>query len=185
MSALAKENPMKQFSKHSVSAQAMVDAFKRCGIDYVTTVPDMVQIALHQLLDSGVSGLNVVHCTTEDQAIEVAGGLYAGGKNVAVIVQNQGLYAGINSLRALGLDSKVPLLFVIGQFGREFSNLGGNPRDSKRRVVFMLEPLLETLGVPYWRLEGPDDMGNVEAAWKASRERSGPAALIVGHFVGW
>ena len=45
MSALAKENPMKQFSKHSVSAQAMVDAFKRCGIDYVTTVPDMVQIA--------------------------------------------------------------------------------------------------------------------------------------------
>ena len=174
MSALAKENPMKQFSKHSVSAQAMVDAFKRCGIDYVTTVPDMVQIALHQLLNSGVSGLNVVHCTTEDQAIEVAGGLYAGGK-----------YAGINSLRALGLDSKVPLLFVIGQFGREFSNLGGNPRDSKRRVVFMLEPLLETLGVPYWRLEGPDDMGNVEAAWKSSRERSGPAALIVGHFVGW
>jgi hypothetical protein len=56
MSALAKENPMKQFSKHSVSAQAMVDAFKRCGIDYVTTVPDMVQIALHQLLDSGESG---------------------------------------------------------------------------------------------------------------------------------
>ena len=49
----------------------------------------------------------------------------------------------------------------------------------------MLEPLLETLGVPYWRLEGPDDMGNVEAAWKSSRERSGPAALIVGHFVGW
>jgi hypothetical protein len=100
-------------------------------------------------------------------------------------IQDQGLYAGINSLRALGLDSKVPLLFVIGQFGREFSNLGGNPRDSKRRVVFMLEPLLETLGVPYWRLEGPDDMGNVEAAWKSSRERSGPAALIVGHFVGW
>lgn len=185
MSALAKDSPMKRFSKHSVSAQAMVDAFKRCGIEYVTTVPDMVQIALHQLLDSGESGLKVVHCTTEDQAIEVAGGLYAGGKNAAVIVQNQGLYAGINSLRALGLDSNVPLLFVIGQFGREFSNLGANPRDSKRRVVFLLEPLLETLGVPYWRLEGPDDLANIEIAWKASRDRSRPVALIVGHFVGW
>jgi sulfopyruvate decarboxylase TPP-binding subunit len=104
---------------------------------------------------------------------------------VAVIVQNQGLYAGINSLRALGLDSKVPLFFVIGQFGREFSNLGSDPRDSKRRVVFLLEPLLETLGVPSWRLEGPDDLPNIEAAWQASRDRSGPTALIVGHFVGW
>ncbi|MDK9714408.1 MAG: thiamine pyrophosphate-binding protein [Sulfuritalea sp.] len=185
MSAPEKESPMKQFSKYSVPAQAMIDAFKRCGIEYVTTVPDMVQIALHQILDGGESGLRVVHCTTEDQAIEVAGGLYAGGKKVAVIVQNQGFYAGINSLRALGLDSKVPLFFVIGQFGREFSNLGSDPRDSKRRVVFLLEPLLETLGVPSWRLEGPDDLPNIEAAWQASRDRSGPTALIVGHFVGW
>ena len=176
---------MTDHSKHSVSAQTFLGVFKKCGIEYVTTVPDMLQIALHQMLDRGDTGIKVVHCTTEDQAIETAAGLYAGGRSAVVLVQNQGFYAGINSLRALGLDSKVPLFFVIGQFGREFSNLGEDPRKSQRLMVRMLEPLLDTLEVPYWRLEGQENIPNIELAWRASRELSGPAALIVGHFIGW
>ena len=176
---------MTEHSKYSVSARTFLRVFKQCGVEFVTTVPDMLQIALHQMLDRGDTGIKVVHCTTEDQAIETAAGLYAGGRNAAVLVQNQGFYAGINSLRALGLDARVPLFFVIGQFGREFSNLGGDPRQSQRRMVRMLEPLLEMLEVPYWRLEGPEDIPNIERAWRASRERSGPSVLIVGHFIGW
>ena len=170
---------------HSVPAQAILDAFHRCGIRYVTTVPDMLQIALHQLLDRPESGIRSINCATEDQAVETAAGLWAGGAHAAILVQNQGFYAAINSLRALGLDSCIPLFFVIGQFGREFSNLGGDARLSGRRMVRMLEPLLETLEVPYWRLEGPDDLPNIERACVASRERGGPTALIVGHFIGF
>lgn len=176
---------MIEHAKHSVSASVFVNAFKRCGIDFVTTVPDMLQIALHQALEDPSHGIRTINCTTEDQAIETAAGLYAGGRNAAVLVQNQGFYAGINSVRALGLDSNVPLFFVIGQFGREFSNLGADPLQSKRRMVRMLEPLLDTLEIPHWRLEGPADSDNIERAWRASRERKGPAALLVGHFVGF
>lgn len=176
---------MTEHTKYSVPAVTFIDSFKHCGIDFITTVPDMLQIALHRSLEDPAHGIRTVNCTTEDQAIETAAGLYAGGRNPAVLVQNQGFYAGINSVRALGLDSGVPLFFVIGQFGREFSNLGDDPRQSRRRMVRLLEPLLDTLEIPYWRLEGPQDSENIETAWRASRSRQGPAALLVGHFVGW
>lgn len=176
---------MSKYTDYSISAESFVAQFRKCGIDYVTTVPDMLQIALHQELEKPGIDINVVNCTTEDQAVETAAGLYAGLCNPAILVQNQGFYAAINSVRALGLDSKVPLLFVIGQFGREFSNLGQDPLKSGRRMVRMLEPLLDTLEIPYWRLESMKDLGNIEKAYWASRENPGPAALIVGHFVGF
>lgn len=170
-------------AKYSVSATSVIEQLKMCEIDHIVTVPDMLQIALHTELDSGKHGITQFNCTTEDQAIEVASGLWAGGAKAAIIVQNQGFYAGLNSLRALGLDSKIPLMFIIGQFGREWSNLGQDPRQSSRRMVYMLEPLMELLDIPYWRVEKPEDVGHISLAWKTSRHRSGPTALILGHFV--
>lgn len=172
-------------SHFAVPASEFIQAFERCGIEYATTVPDMLQIALHNALDSPDSKIRCINCSTEDQAIETAAGLYAGGKKTAVIVQNQGFFAAINSVRALGLDGRIPLFMVMGQFGREWANLGQDPRQSKRLMVRMLEPLLETLDIPYWRLEGPVDAPNIELACKAAFEQSRPTALIVGHFVGF
>ena len=179
-------DPVKpDYSEHSIAASTFIAEFERCGINFVTTVPDMLQIALHSALEAPDTGIRTINCTTEDQAIEVAAGLYAGGGRVAILVQNQGFYAGINSLRALGLDSGIPLFFVVGLFGREFANLGQDPRVSKRRMVRMLEPLLDTLEVPYFRLESNADIPNIKKAWDLSRSKGGPTALIVGHFVGW
>ena len=171
--------------KFSISANALATTFVRCGIEFAVTVPDMLQIALHQQLDQPTSRIRSINCTTEDQAVETAAGLYAGGRKAVILVQNQGFYAAINSVRALGLDSSIPLFFVIGQFGREFSNLGKDPRLSKRRMVRMLEPLLDNLKIPYWRVETQQDLSNAKEAWHASRETSGPSALILGHFVGF
>ena len=172
-------------TQFAVPASEFIKAFERCGIEYVTTVPDMLQIALHGALDAPGSKIRSINCSTEDQAVETAAGLYAGGKKVAIIVQNQGFFAAINSVRALGLDGRIPLFMVMGQFGREWANLGQDPRQSKRLMVRMLEPLLETLDIPYWRLEGPQDAGNIELASQAAFEKSRPTALIVGHFVGF
>lgn len=174
-----------EHSRYSAPARTFVQAFEENGIEFVTTVPDMLQIALHSELDKAGSRIRSINCTTEDQAVETAAGLFAGGKRCAILVQNQGFFAAINSVRALGLDGRIPLFMVIGQFGREWSNLGQDPRKSKRLMVRMLEPLLETLDIPYLRLETPDDHANIGRACKAAFERGGPSALIVGHFVGF
>ncbi len=44
----------------------------------------------------------------------------------------------------------------------------------------LCEPLLDTFSVPHARLEGPDDVHLIAKYFKLSRERRGPAAVLVG-----
>jgi hypothetical protein len=47
-------------------------------------------------------------------------------------------------------------------------------------MVRYCEPLLDTFGVPHARLEGPADLQRIPEYYKLSRERRGPAAVLVG-----
>jgi len=169
----------------SVSARAIVDQMRRCGIDHVTTTPDFVQLSVHARLDAPDSGFRTTYCANENQALQVATGLIIGGRKPAVMMQNQGLYNCGNTLRACGLDARMPLFMMIGQFGREFANVGHDPRQSNRRMVSLLLPVLEAMGVRHWLLESNDDLGVFEQAWKHGRQQHAPTAVIVGHYTEW
>ena len=47
-------------------------------------------------------------------------------------------------------------------------------------MVRFAEPLLDTFGVPHARLEGPNDVHLIPEYFRLSRERRGPAAVLVG-----
>jgi len=172
-------------SKFNIPASAYISALQRNRVDYVVTVPDWVQLALHCQLQAGVEGLEVVQCCNEDQAVCVATGLRIGGKNPVLIVQNQGIYGCVNSIRALGLDAQQPLVFMVGQFGREFANFGESPSLSRRNTVRYLEPVLDALDVRHWRLEDESDLPKIDQAFSYAQSTSRPAALIVGAPTGW
>ena len=70
-------------------------------------------------------------------------------------------------------------------WGREFANLGQDPRASRRRVVAMLEPMLDTLGIRHWRMESAADLDNVGAAIDYAYGESMPAAVVVGAYTAW
>ena len=74
---------------------------------------------------------------------------------------------------------------MIGPWGREFDNLGQDPRNSRRRVVAMLEPMLDTLGIRHWRLESASDLEHVGAAIDYAYGESAPAAIVVGAYTAW
>lgn len=176
-------DPLKPYS---VSSRAILDVFRDRKITHVTTVPDYAQLSLQMRLEEGyLPETRVMRCCTEDQAIECAAGLWIGGGKGVVIMQNQGFYASINSIRAVGIDAKLPLVLMIGPWGREFANLGQDPRQSRRRVVAMLEPLLDTLGIRSWRLESAADLGNVGEAIDHAYANSAPAAVVVGAYTAW
>lgn len=147
-------------------------------------MPDFVQLSVHSLIDRSPQ-FQVIPCSNENQAIHVAGGLQIGGKPTAVLMQNQGLLNCLNSLRAVGLDAGLPMLLVIGQFGREFANVGQDPAQSRRRVVNLVEPVLDALGIAHWRLDSPQDLPNIDAAAQATAARQMPAAILVGHYTAW
>ena len=159
---------------------------ERCGVDYVVTVPDWVQIPLHRALErQPEGGIRMLNCCTEDEAVTLAAGLHVGGKTAVVVIQNQGLYAGLNALRGVGLDAETPIVMLIGQFGREVANFGATPRSSSRRVVRILEPLLDMLEIPYWNIERTDQIGGVAKAFESAQKRQAPAAVIFDRNMAW
>lgn len=173
-------------SPYSVPASRILEQIRSCGFSHVVTVPDYVQMSVHRRLAEGaLPNVRVVQCSTEDEVVTVAAGLHIGGCSPLAIMQNQGLYACCNALRAIGLDAGLPLLMLIGQFAREFSNLGKAPRLSERRLVRNTERLLDALDVPFLRMESPADIEVITAGYELSQERQWPVAVLVGAHTGW
>lgn len=174
-----------EIAEYQVPASVVVDELRKFGVTDVVTVPDWVQMATHALLLARSDELRSVRCATEDEAVVVAAGLYAGGRRPVVMIQNQGLVACLNNLRAMGLDAQIPIPMLVGQFGREFSNLGHDASESGRRMVRILEPMLEILEIPYRRLEYATDAHMIEDVLSISYDRSCPAVAIFGANTAW
>ena len=158
-------------SAQSVPAQLMLDEILACGISHVLTVPDTHQKTLLALLAQREQPRLLTVCT-EDEAIGINLGLYAGGQRPMLLIQNNGLYACLNALKALSLDARVPLLMLIGEFARDISLPSS---ENRLRAVRMLAPTLDTWDVPYYRLEEGRKEGCL--LWRSKRE---PASVGAG-----
>lgn len=172
----------------SVPSSLIIDAFKevfqaerRGGkrqdpLGWIISVPDTHQKSVLAALDKERS-LRVLTCSTEDDANAVAAGLYITGEPVIVMIQHAGLYASVNTIRGISMDGKVPVFYMIGLLSREKDK---DPKDSRHSMVRFAEPLLDVFGIPHARLEGPDDVHLIAEYYRKSRERKGPAAVLVG-----
>jgi sulfopyruvate decarboxylase TPP-binding subunit len=145
-------------------------------LGWILSVPDTHQKSVLAALDKE-RALRVVTCCTEDEANAIAAGLWIGGEPVIVMIQHAGLYASINTLRGVAMDGRVPILYMIGLLSREKDK---DPRESRHSMVRYCEPLLDLFGVPHARLEGPNDVHRIPEYYRLSRERRGPAAVLVG-----
>ena len=145
-------------------------------LGWILSVPDTHQKSVLAALDKE-RAIRVLTCATEDEAVAVAAGLYIGGEPVVLMIQHAGLYASVNTLRGVALDGRLPVFYMIGLLGREKDR---DPRDSRHSMVRYCEPLLDLFGVPHARLEGPQDVHLIPEYYRLSRERRGPAVLLVG-----
>ena len=166
-------------SMYSIPASVAVAALRRNGVQRVVTVPDWVQLSLHDQLDRGVEGIQVIKCCNENQVVTVAAGLTIGGLRPLVMMQNQGLYNCFNTLRAVCLDAHIPMVFMVGQFGREYANLGQPSTQSQRSMVRIAEPFLQAIGVPFHLLDSEADLARLDLAYEqAERERTAVVLLV-------
>jgi sulfopyruvate decarboxylase TPP-binding subunit len=145
-------------------------------LGWVLSVPDTHQRTVLAALDKDRE-LRVVTCATEDEAVATAAGLWIADEPCVLMIQHAGLYASVNTLRGVGVDGRVPLFYMIGLLARE---PGRDPRQSRHSMVRHCEPLLDLFGVPHARLEGPDDVRLIGEYFRLTRERRGPAAVLVG-----
>jgi sulfopyruvate decarboxylase TPP-binding subunit len=160
----------------SIDGKALADAVRALGTTHVICVPDTMQKTAIDALAAG-SSPQLLYVCTEDEAMGINAGLYITGHKPMLLIQNNGLFACINTLKAIALDAQVPTFMLIGQYGRDPLL---TPEASPRRAVNRLEPTLQAWNVPFERIEGPTDLPKLRAMWDRSRSTKGPAAAIVG-----
>lgn len=161
---------------HSIDSRALWEAIRAAGITHVITVPDTHQRTLLALLAQSDDPKLITVCT-EDEAIGINAGLYIGGARPMLLIQNNGLYACLNTLKAIPLDARVPTFMLIGEHGRD---LATPSRENADLSVRMLEPTLELWNVLYYRLDSQEDLGNFERGYRRCQTQGGPVAILVG-----
>jgi sulfopyruvate decarboxylase TPP-binding subunit len=159
-----------------VSADAIAAELEALRITHVVCVPDSFQRTLIARWQAG-TGPRFVGVCTEDEGMGVNAGLYMGGQNPMMCIQNNGIYASINTLKAIALDARVPTFIMVGQFQRDVTK---TIEEQSSRAVRMLEPTLDAWGVPHWRIEGPQDIGALKTAYERAWKDQGPAVAIIG-----
>ncbi|MBM3601299.1 MAG: thiamine pyrophosphate-binding protein [Alphaproteobacteria bacterium] len=158
-----------------LSARRMIEALRNAAVSHVVVVPDTYQKSFLSAVDQA-NDLAVVAACTEDEALGVNAGLYVTGHRPILSIQNNGIFACLNTLRGIALDGAVPTVMLIGLYGYKPDR---PPEESALRMVRMLEPTLTTWGVPTRRLTSDEDLAAFPQVYEEALSRRGPSALVV------
>jgi sulfopyruvate decarboxylase subunit alpha len=111
--------------------------------------------------------------------------LIISGKLPLTIIQNQGFLACTNAVRGAGLEAGLPIVSMIGQFGWEDESQGQDPATSARRVVRLMEPMLDVMGMKCLKLDAPGDEEQIPDFFQIAVNTMSPAAILVGARTAW
>jgi sulfopyruvate decarboxylase TPP-binding subunit len=153
-------------------ARTVLEQLQHLGITHIVWLPDTETGAMQAAL--AVFPFTVVPVCREGEAVAVALGLWIGGKNPVVSIQNTGFFEQGDSLRGLALDLHLPLLLMIGYRGWRH----GAPTEDSAAIY--LEPLLRAWGVPHFLLERDEDVGVIEQAYRLAHTERRPVAVLIG-----
>ena len=136
-------------------ATQLVQCLKDSQISLITYVPD---ISIHQAtrLIEDDPFFHLVSATREEEAIGIAVGGYAAGRNSAVFTQSSGFGNSINAIGSLCIPFRVPIPFFI--------NLRGDLGEFNIAQVAAgraTRPILDILGLPHFTLTEERDVDRV------------------------
>ena len=155
-------------------AEIIVQALKDWDTSLIAYVPD---ISIHQLtgLIEADPFFHLVSCTREEEAIGVAVGSYATGRNSAVFMQSSGFGNSINALASLCIPARTPIPMFI--------NLRGGPGEFNIAQVAMgraTRPILDQLGLVHFTLDDDYKMDKiVDGALKLCHANRQPVAVCL------
>jgi len=159
----------------SVPAAALHAEISRLGVSHVLMVPDTHQKTLIASLEAD-SSLRLLTLSTEDEALCVNAGLWIGGVEALVLIQNVGLFAAMNALRGISMDMHVPTCMLVGQFNRDVAR---PVEENDASGVRLMQPVLAAMGVPCYAIDSVDDVPLLSKAFAQSRAERGPVAVLV------
>jgi sulfopyruvate decarboxylase alpha subunit len=155
-------------------ADTIVDSLKENNVSLIAYVPD---ISIHQVtkLMEQDPYFHVVSATREEEAIGIASGAYAAGRNAAVFMQSSGFGNCINAIASLCIPARIPIPMFI--------NLRGEVGEFNIAQVAMgrsTRPILDILGIPHYTLDSDDRLQQrVSGAIKLCYSSRQPLAMCL------
>jgi sulfopyruvate decarboxylase subunit alpha len=159
----------------SVPAQVLHREISALGVSHVLIVPDTHQKTLIASLMQDPK-LTVLTFSTEEEALCVSAGMWMGGMDALVQIQNVGLFASMNALRGMCMDLRVPACILVGQYARDVTR---PVEDNANSAVRLIESVLAALDVPCYVIDRPDDVGLLSRAFAQSRAERRPTVVLV------
>lgn len=175
------------------SAEALFGTLVELGMTHLLGVPDNGSAALFALAGPHPD-IDLLTVTREGEAFAVAAGLWLGGEQPVVTVQNTGLLESGDSLRGTAYRMGVPLLILVGIRGYakmtshyrdiEAARAAGRaPQTMKRAdidsVALTTEPTLEAWAVPYTTYRSEADGEDVARLWTRAQDAGHPVAVLL------
>lgn len=154
------------------SAENIVAALKRAGIDFVATLPDLKIVEVVRAIENDPHIKHVPLCR-EEEGVGICAGAYLAGKKAALLMQNAGLLNSCNGLTTTCLQFQIPILLLIyyaGDFGdRGFATLGS-----------VTEPVLQSLGIRSHVLRATEEIvETVKGAQVLAEDSRKPVAVLL------
>ena len=155
-------------------AHIIVQALKDWDTSLIAYVPDISIHRVTSIIDEDPF-FRLVSATREEEAIGIAVGAYAAGRNAAVFMQSSGFGNSINALASLCLPARTPIPFFI--------NLRGGPGEFNISQVPMgraTVPILDLFGVVNFTLTDDYRMDKVvDGAMKLCHANRQPVAICL------
>ena len=169
-------------------AQLVLDVLSRHGVTDVVSLPDNSSAALLALLRQQSTDIRLLSVTREGEAFAMAAGLWMGGRNPLVLIQNTGLLESGDSLRGTLVRMRIPVVCLVTYRGyAKLARLEARPEPGPEilsqpdldSVAVMTEPTFRAWGVPFDFLHTDEDIPKVSAAFVRAQELSAPVAVLV------
>ena len=155
-------------------AETLVQCLKDTQISLISYVPDISIHQATQLIEDDPF-FHLVSCTREEEAIGIAVGAYAVGRNSAVFMQTSGFGNCINAIGSLCIPHRVPVPFFINMRGDL-----GDFNICQVPVGRATRPILDVLGLPHYTLTQVADMDRtVKGAIKLCYASRQPVAVCL------
>jgi sulfopyruvate decarboxylase TPP-binding subunit len=167
------------------SASAIKEALRSAGLRWLVSVANGEGFKLYEACRADQEFFVISACR-EGEAIAIGAGLRLGGQIPVVSMENLGLFECLDTIRALPVDMRIPMLLMIGYVGRggaasaeQLTARFGNSGSQVAIAGDWTERVLALSGIPCRVLDGPGTEAEfVNWAVKTATSRGGAVALL-------
>lgn len=151
----------------------ILEQLKKAGIDLVASLPDQW---LGELIKQCEADPAITHIrlAREDDGVGICAGAWLGGRKAALVCQNSGVLLAVNALGGIAFHHQIPLLVVAAHRGHYDDNQ--YYQMYKGRIC---EPVLKAMGLPYWVIDGPEQLSMISDAARQAYLNRLPVVVLL------